>query len=1114
MRNKVFYRNGLRYKGLLAFLFVLFFAGGVKAAGEEYKREKISVQTVNEAVGEVLNKIGKIANVRFFYNHSDMNFSKKISINAVNRELKDIISEVLEGYPVEVEYQLNRTVVIRKAIAQNLKVQKIGGLVKDAKTGEPLIGASIVLKEQKGVGVVTDAEGKFHIEFLENSATALLISYVGYETKEFALLSSKNMDSLDILLYPMSIEMESAVITGIYSRKKESFTGSAQTYTNKELKMTGNINLLQSLKTLDPSFAIMENDLYGSDPNRMPEININGQSSIKALHSEYDKDPNAPLFILDGFETTLEVINDLSMDRVQSITLLKDAASTAIYGAKAANGVIVVETKAPEAGQLRVNYNGTYQVAWADLSDYNLMNASEKLEFEKLSGHYGIYDEEGYFDEDYNGEKYYSRLAEVERGVNTYWMSEPLRVAFTHGHNLFVEGGDNVFRYSLGVSYRRTAGVMKGSDRDAMNGNIRLIYRYKNLSFTNYTNVDLGNAISENANFSDFSRANPYYRKRNELGQITKVLEAFETTKQDEFEYEYNPLYDMKQKHRGEDKTCSVRNNFNIEWKIIPALQLRGRFSVTKSMGKGIKFDSPNLSRFADMELTERGSYSETRSDALTYEGDVTLTFGKMFAEKHLLNAVVGMDFRSSSNQNSGYAVKGFLTDRFDNPAFSNGFPDGAKPNYAETETRSASYYFNGGYTYDNRYLLDFNFRIDGASVFGVNNLFTGTWAVGAGWNLHNESFLRGNCLVNYLKLRFSIGNPGNQNLEAKMANNAYTYVTAYPNVFGLAALVDSWGNKNLDWQKTINTNYGVDLEILNRRIKMTLEYYYKKTDPQIVSIDLPPSTGSGTMPENLGGLKSYGLTMSLNIYLMNRENLRWSINANLRHSNSKYYNIGDALSKYKNPKGNVSNTLMRFYDGANTTDLYAVRSAGIDPATGREIFIKQDGTPTYIYDVNDQVKVGNSTPKIEGIVGTSLYYKGFSCSVNFRYKNGGQAFMNTLYEKVENISEKDLRKNQDKRALYDRWKKPGDKAKFKSISLTENTPISSRFVEDENIFSCESITLNYETQAKWLSYAGISSLTVSASTNEIFRISTIKNERGLEYPFQRSVNFSLGIRF
>lgn len=993
---------------------------------------------------------------------------------------------------------------------QNQNGRLVRGKVLD-ENAEPLVGVTILVKGTRQ-GTVTNEKGEFQLPLNNPVGKILQVSFIGMKSQEVTI---KKLTGVTIYMEEATEKIEETVITGIYMRKKESFTGSAQTYTNKELKSVGTINVLKSLKTLDPSFAVIDNDMLGADPNTMPEININGQSSIKALHSEYDQDPNAPLFILDGFETTLEVINDLEMDRVQSITLLKDAASTAIYGAKAANGVVVVETKAPVAGKLRLSYSGNYQLSWADLTDYNLMNSAEKLEFERLSGYYGTFDSEGFFTDKTLEQRYYSRLAEVRKGVDTYWMSEPLRTGFTQSHNVSVEGGDNVFRYGMGVSYRNVAGVMKGSDRNSLNGNVRLIYRFKNLSFTNYLNVDLGNAISENSPFSDFSRANPYYRKYNEFGQVTKVLEAFQSYT-DAYEYVYNPLYNMQQNVLNRNKTFSFRNNFSVEWRFLEMFTLRGRLSVYKSAAKALNFKSPYHTQYAQTEATEKGMYSESNTDNSSYDGDATLNFGKTIKEKHLIHAVGGMNFRSNSTTRSGYVVRGFLTDRFDNPAFSNGYPTGSRPSYSENETRSASYYFNGGYVFDNRYLFDFNYRTDGASVFGVNKLFTDTWAFGVGWNIHNEKFFKESKMLNYLKLRFSIGNPGNQNLSAKMANHTYGYVTAYPNVFGLAAIVSTWGNKNLDWQKTLNTNYGIDFEVFNRRLKMTVDYYIKKSDPQIINIELPPSTGTGAMPINLGGLKSTGITVSANVVLMrnDRRGLRWSVNGNLRHWDNTYYNIGNLLEKYQNNENSVSSSLMRIYDGASTTDLWAVRSAGIDPATGREIFIKKDGTPTFIYDSKDLVKVGNATPKVEGVIGSSFIYRGFSCNVNFRYRYGGQIFMSTLYDKVENISVTQLRQNQDRRALYDRWKEPGDKAKYKAISLTQTTPISSRFVEDENTFSCESVTVNYETQSKKLKQYGISSLRFGASTNDLFRISSVTNERGLDYPFQRSVTFNVGVRF
>ena len=200
----------------------------------------------------------------------------------------------------------------------------------------------------------------------------IIFSYIGYERLVKKFNGNNVSDFQKITLVPVIEEMDEVVVTGIFTRKKESFTGSSTTFKAEELKAVGASNLVQSLRTLDPSFKIVENNQFGSDPNRMPDIEIRGKSSVMGLKEEYGTDPNQPLFILDGFETTLETIMDLNMNRVASVTLLKDAASTAIYGSKAANGVVVIETKAPEGGRLQFSYKGDFSVTMADLSDYNL----------------------------------------------------------------------------------------------------------------------------------------------------------------------------------------------------------------------------------------------------------------------------------------------------------------------------------------------------------------------------------------------------------------------------------------------------------------------------------------------------------------------------------------------------------------------------------------------------------------------------------------------------------------------------------------------------------------------------------------------------------------------
>ena len=1096
----------------MLFLLMTFVSLTATALGQRttIKLDNVDLQV---AFNEIKQKMG----YTFVYNDQVVKNVGKVSVNVTSSDIKYILAKCLEG--TSLDFYIEDNIVVIKSKAEQARETErkpvtVKGKVVDEKK-QPLPGVTVLLKGTT-LGVTTGGEGDFSIVITDTTKAELVFSFIGMVSQTIPYKSIPKGEWTIVLKDDVQ-EMDEVVVTGIYSRKKESFTGSSTTYTAKELKTIGNQNVLQSLKTMDPSFAIVENNQFGSDPNRLPDINVRGKTSVIGLTQEYEVDPNQPLFILDGFETTLKTISDLSMDRVQSITVLKDAAATAIYGSKAANGVVVVETKAPAPGTLRLTYNGNLNLSFADLSDYNLMNSKEKLEFERLAGYYGDLDANGEIESEYYQRLYYQRLAEVKRGVDTYWMSEPLRFATSHSHNLFAEGGDDRMRYGLGFSYNKTQGVMKGSDRDVINGNVQLLYRYKSLSFKNYLNLDYSMSSREKVAFSKFSQANPYHRKKNEDGVVEQMLEIYTDSDANSPTYlqelkNYNPLYDMTLGSSDETSSFGFTNNFEIDWQVFDGLRAKGRFSISKSTDRGEVFKSPNASDYAETASTERGSYRETRDENLSYDGDLNVTYAKLFNEVHMVNAVGGIRLASSKSQSSGYESIGFIDDRYSNPSFSSGYPTGGKPSYFTSEKRSASYYLNAGYAYDDRYLLDVNLRSDGSSVFGLSQQFTTTWAIGLAWNVHKEDFFQNQNWLNFLKLRFSIGNPGNQNFDAYISMNVYKYATGYPNPFGVSAIVSTWGNNDLDWQKTVDQNYGIDLAFLNNRLKVTVDYFYKNTDPLLVYVQTPTSTGTSTVPMNLGKQVSQGLTATLNYMILQRENMSWNFNFNARHITYEYRNIGTALDKFN--QENRSSNLVRYYDGGSPSDLWAVRSAGIDPASGREIFIKKDGTQTFEHDYADEVVVGNSDPKVEGVIGTSFYYKGFSASVNLRYRLGGQIFMSTLYDKVENISENALQYNQDKRALYDRWQKPGDVSKYKSISLTDATPMSSRFIADENTLSGESISFGYETQAKWLHRIGASSMTIRGYMNDIFRISTVKNERGLDYPFARTVAFSLGLTF
>lgn len=996
------------------------------------------------------------------------------------------------------------------ASAQNVSVV-LKGKVVDSADGYPLIGVSVIVEGKTG-GAITDLDGNYEIKVPKQQCN-VTFSYVGYEDK-VVLYNLKNESAFSkIVMHMNATQLDDVIVTGVYERKKESFTGASATFKTDQLKAVGTSNILQSLSTLDPSFKMMESTRFGSNPNVMPEIEIRGKTSVVGLKEEYGTDPNQPLFILDGFETSVETIMNLNMNRVASVTILKDAASTAIYGSKASNGVVVIETKAPARGRLQLSYKGDFGLSLADLSDYNLMNAREKLEFETLAGVY----------KDNTGNPFAQlrlddlrnqRLLEIERGVDTYWLSEPIRPGFTHKHNIYAEGGEDKIRYGIGLSLGNVDGVMKGSDRQTLEGNVDLIYRTGKFQFSNKLSINWLDVSNPTVSFAEYAYANPYYRKYNADGGIDKYL-YYPADGVDDYPVS-NPLWNAHLNNWDKAHGFGFTNNFIFEWFVTESLRMRAKFGLTKQDDDEQSRLSPLHTQFDDMGETEKGLYTNTQIKELVYEGDVAVTFGKLLAQKHMLNAVGGFNFSNNHRQVYGYSATGFTDDQFDAPSFANGYPVGGSPNYNESLKRAASFYINGGYAYSERYLLDFNYRLDGASMFGTGNRFRNTWSVGTGWNIHKEPFMKDNGFFSLMKLRGSVGNPGNQNFSAYQAFSTYKFNGWMTNVFGTGVILNALGNTDLSWQETTNYDLGLDLTFWGERVNATFDYYWKYTDPLLAVITTPGSMGVTSVAMNAGSQKTRGWEATLRVSPVYRpsEGIMWNISVNATSARSEYANIGNSFSAL-NESGKASLVgTTRYYDGGSPTAIWAVRSAGIDPATGKELFIKKDGTYSFTYDVNDEVVVGDTQPKVEGLLGTSLYFKGLSVGCYLRYRWGGQVFNSSLFQKVENIGTQEIYNNQDKRALYDRWSENNREAYFKGISLVQRTEKSSRFVMDDNSLVGESFNIGYEFPDRIVRKMRMGALNVQLNMTDMFRATSVRVERGIDYPFARTVTMSLGITF
>ncbi len=1082
-----------------------------------HAQHKVNLQLKRATVTEALKKMSAATGYEFFYNSKQLaECTKRVDAHFREVPLTQALQEVLSGTDFTFKTENRTIVILRRSVSEEKKpVEKkeieIRGKVVDAADHSPMIGVTVVVGDALG-GTATDLNGEFVLK-LPVDGCDISFSFVGYEP-QIKHFNGKNAAMLShIVMHQKLMEINDVVVTGIYQRKKESFTGASTTFKGDELKSVGSQNVIQSLKTLDPSFKIMENNQFGSNPNRMPDIEIRGKSSVMGLKEEYGTDPNQPLFILDGFETTLETVMNLNMNRVASVTILKDAASTAIYGSKASNGVVVIETKAPAKGRLQLSYKGDYGVTVADLTDYNLMNAREKLMFEDRAG---IYKNKAGspFDQIRLDSLYNARLRNIARGVDTYWLSEPIRTGFTHKHNLYAEGGEEKIRYGIGLSFGQVQGVMKGSDRQTIGGNLDLIYRTGKFQFSNKLTIDYVHTNDPSVSFEEYAQANPYYEKYGADGKINKYL-YYPSSGIDDFPVA-NPLWNAHLNNYDKGEEFGFTNNFIIEWFATHDFRVRAKFGMTKNDITQDTRLSPQHSQFDDVGENEKGLFTHSLTKSMVYEGDFAATFGKLFADKHMVNAVAGFNFSSNKNTMNGYSANGFTEDLFAAPSFANGYPDGGKPKYRENQKRAASFYINGGYAYDNRYLLDFNYRNDGASMFGTDNRFRNTWSIGLGWNMHNEGFMKNTDLIQLLKLRASVGNPGNQNFAAYQAYSTYMFNGWMTNVFGTGVILNALGNKELAWQETINYNIGTDLSMWGNRLNVTFDYYWKNTDPLLAIITTPGSMGVKSMAMNAGTQKTRGweATVKFSPVYMPEQRINWNISVNATHATASYANIGNSFSAL-NESGRASLAgTVRYYDGGSPTAIWAVRSAGIDPATGKELFIKKDGSYSFSYDVSDEVVVGDTEPKLEGVFGTTFYYKGFSLGCYFRYQLGGQVFNTSLFQKVENIGTEEVYNNQDKRALYDRWSESNREAQFKGVSLVQKTDKSSRFVMDENTLSCESVNVGYEFTQSFVKRIGLSALTLQANMNDLFRWSTVKNERGIDYPFARTVSFSIGATF
>lgn len=1014
---------------------------------------------------------------------------------------------------------------------------KVTGVVLD-ENGEPMPGV-IVHQDEPGVkkaSAMTDADGRFTL-MLDSPNNRVTATFLGYKKQT---LRPKGKSELKFLMETDATEIEEAVVLGYYSKAKDSFTGTAVYVNGDDLRSVNNTNFFDGLKVFDPSFQVMDpKGMFGSDPNHIPDqIEIRGQNSMPDIsQSNLQTITSLPIFILDGFEVSVQKVYDLDMNRIASVRILKDASASAVYGSRAANGVVLIETKSPESGVLRVSYTLNCGMQIPDLTSYNLMNAAEMLEFQRAAG---IFDATEPGEDPGNKLNSYNVIRkEIMSGTDTYWLSKPLQVGFQQKHSIFIDGSVNKFnkekgniRYSINLGYGNTNGVMKGSNRSTYEAGTKFMYTSDKIFITNDMQFSMiTSSESPYGSFSTYTSALPYFREKDADGNYYRTLSLHNVApagmELGVSPIQQSPIYEAKYLNSyDKGESLGFRNNTSVNWSITHDIRLKGSFSISYDFDRTDIFASPMSFDYINNNdnsinnpdvLYNRGKYTLSNSHTLSYSGNVVASYTKSLGV-HDIQAILGGEIRESQSNSDGYILTGFMGDALDYLSYAAQYEQFGRPSGVESTTRSLGAFANLSYSYDNRYLVDATARIDGSSLYGRNQQTAPYWSAGLRWNAHREKFLKGNATFSKLAIRANIGTTGNQNFSRNQAASLYYYQTpVYGGFFG--AVINTLGNPDLKGQRTFNRNIGIEATLFNNKVNFDFNYYYNTTSGNLTDITIAPSIGFSSYKTNMGDVTNRGIDFSISYVPIRTKDILLNFTLNGTHNRNRITKISDTLKKYnetindriEKDEKNEYTTVFLFNEGESMNTIYAVRSLGIDPGTGKEIFLKKNGEKTFVWDADDQVPVGVTEPTLQGYFGVNLRYKTWEIGTNLNYSFGADRYNYTLHQRIENV---DYMVNNDRRALLERWKQPGDIARYKAINDNSRTKASSRFVQKENRLSLTSLRLSYTIPREVLRDKILSMVRLSVTCNELFYWSTIRQERGLSYPFARSINFSAQINF
>ncbi|MCF6348368.1 MAG: TonB-dependent receptor [Flavobacteriaceae bacterium] len=1072
------------------------------------QKTKISLDLTNTSIENVFDEIEKKTEFNIFYNNAIFNFNKKVSIHVKKQSIKKILDILLANSNITYEV-VNKQIVLTKKVQKPVVLQyknslrtlilqqQISGLITD-ESGEPLPGATIIVKGTN-IGTSTDFDGKYSLT-APDDATTLVITFIGYKTIEVEI---DDRSTINVQLKTDTASLDEVVLIGYGTVKKEALTGSVGVVTIKNItNQAPTVNLDNALQGQVAGVSVESSN---GQPGAASRIRIRGTTSLFGS--------NQPLFVINGVPIEAEsnipiggseggVLGDnldqqglstplgnINAEDIASISILKDASATAIYGSRAANGVIIIETKRG-AYATAPTFNAGYSYSTQNAQTLEVLNAAQFREVWTTAVENGTSNNsfaQSVLDGSYFGDADTNWEDEVSRG-------NPVTKTF----NFSVRGGSKKTRYNTSVGINQNNGVFDNSNFDRYSFSVNLDTQVNDaLRFGTDLIISQTDQTSNDSGLTDLLYTyRPDIPIYDEDGNFTRSRSIFQ-----------NPVALSKAINTNE--SLLLIGSLFAELKLAEGLNFKTSFLINYNTGNQYSFypkftNRGGLSFFTNDEGDGYAQESRSRRVETTWRN--TLSYSKLF-NKHKVDALLGAEFIKNKSSNVKAWGEGFFNDVLTNVSSATVFTNGSS---FESGSGLASYLGRFNYDYDNRYYLTLTGRVDGSSKFAVDNQYAFFPSMAVAWRISNESFLENSTFIDELKLRMSIGTSGRQSF------GDFAWRTLFSTYFyggDPAVILDQLGNNGLKWETSRQFDLGLDFSFLKNRLLGALGYYTKDTKDVLFSVRTPGSTGSSSIIANVAEISNRGLELMLGGDIIRTDNFNWNLSFNITNNNNKLTRISD---DFKNEDGIVTGfgTAGRLREGDPIGLIFGYVSEGIFQ-TQAEIDALNTVSPTGFYQVEgtapgdlkfrditgpdgvpdgrvtilDQQVIGDTQPDFFGGFDSSWSYKGFTLSAQFTYSVGNELLNQRLARSTNFVTFRD----ENKAALVlNAWTPQNTNTNIpRSVyrDPNNNDRPSSQYLYDASFLRLRALNFNYAFSRKVLDQTFLKSASIFVVAQNLFTI-------------------------